>query len=242
MITSANKASIASRHQGTTNASTSDTPSTSITPLPPDVADARKARMNADLIDAFKQPCPPDTTPYVTGIGLYTHVEGPLRAPQYSGENPQPEPEFLPIRIPESRRKPSSQPDEAVAKLWKEVEAAVKTEEKAIGTTVPGFNELRKRHGALPPPKNSKSPVDRVQRQTDGMQGATATQNGTTTSVGNMGAPTNLRSHSLSGVLATLAAGNENAGGGSTDAEQARSLTTVSTTGFYAPDPRRQGR
>ena len=246
MISSADQSSSAAREQNATNPPVFEKPPTSTTPLPPDVAAARKARMNADLIGAFKSTCPPGTTPYITGIGLYTHVEGaPPQSPMYPDENPQPQPEFFPIRIPEGRGNESSQPDEEVQKLWNELELAVETEEELIATTELGLKELRKRYRALPAPKNSRSPVQRGQRQPDVTQEATAAQGGTTTNAGSMSAssaPANPRSQSLASVMSTLAVGNGNADRGGTEVERGRPTTTTSTTGFYAPDPRRQGR
>ncbi|KAI4621540.1 hypothetical protein J4E80_003910 [Alternaria sp. BMP 0032] len=245
MISSADQAASAAREQNAANPPVFEKPPTSTTPLPPDVAAARKARMNADLIGAFKSTCPPGTTPHITGVGLYTHVEGaPPQSPMYPDENPQPQPEFFPIRIPESRGNESSQPDEEVQKLWNELELAVETEEELIATTELGLKELRKRYRALPPPKNSRSPVQRGQQQSDVTQGDTAAQGGTTTSAGSMSAPsapTKPRGQSLASVMSTLAVGNENTSKGGTEPERGRS-TTTSTTGFYAPDPRRQGR
>ncbi|KAI4666188.1 uncharacterized protein J4E88_010483 [Alternaria novae-zelandiae] len=246
MISSNDQTSSAAREQNATNPPVFEKPPTSTTPLPPDVAAARKARMNADLIGAFKSTCPPGTTPHITGVGLYTHVEGaPPHSPMYPDENPQPQPEFFPIRIPESRGNESSQPDEEVQKLWNELELAVETEEELIATTELGLKELRKRYRALPPPKNSRSPVQRgQQQQPEAMQGDTSAQGGTTTSAGSMSAPsapTKPRGQSLASVMSTLAVGNENTSKGGTEPERGRS-TTTSTTGFYAPDPRRQGR
>ncbi|KAI4706172.1 hypothetical protein J4E89_009226 [Alternaria sp. Ai002NY15] len=246
MISSADQTSSAAREQNATNPPVFEKAPTSTTPLPPDVAEARKARMNADLIGAFKSTCPPGTTPYITGVGLYTHVEGaPPQSPMYPDENPQPQPEFFPIRIPEGRGNESSQPDEEVQKLWNELELAVETEEELIATTELGLKELRKRYRALPPPKNSRSPVQRGQQLPDVTQEDTAAQGGTTTSVGSMSAPsapTKPRGQSLASVMSTLAVGNENTSKGGTEPERGRPTATTSTTGFYAPDPRRQGR
>lgn len=184
MTSSADESSSTSRQQSAANAPAFGKPPTSTMPLPSDVAAARKARMNADLIDAFKSTCPPGTTPYITGVGLYTHIEGaPPQSRIYPDENPQPQPEFFPIRIPEGRGNESSQPDEEVQKLWNEFELAIETEEEMIATTELGLKELRKRYRALPPPKDSRSPVQHVQQQPDVTQGDTAAQGGTTTSV-----------------------------------------------------------
>jgi len=246
MISSADQSASAAREQNAANPPVFEKPPTSTTPLPPDVAAARKARMNADLIGAFKSTCPPGTTPYTTGVGLYTHVESALpQSPMYPDENPQPQPKFFPIRIPGGRGNESSQPDEEVQKLWNELELAVETEEELIATTELGLKELRKRYRALPPPKNSRSPVQRGQQQPHMTQGDTAAQGAATKSAGSMSAPsapTKPRGQSLASVMSTLAVGNESAGRGGIDVERGRTTTTTSTTGFYAPDPRRQGR
>ncbi len=243
VMTSASKSPSASRQQSAANASTSETPSTSITPLPPDVAAARKARMNADLINSLKSTCPPGETPYITGVGLYTHVEGPPpRAPLYPGEIPQSQPAFLPVQTPRDGKSRGSQSDEPVTKLWKELKVAVEEEQETARQIELGINVLMKRFGGLPPPKHSQSPVQYLQQQRDGVQGDAEAQASTTTSAANMNAPANGRSQSLAGVMASLTVGNKDVGKAGTEVERVMLPPTASTTGFYAPDPRRQGR
>jgi hypothetical protein len=198
--------------------------------------------MNADLIDAFKSPCPPGATPHVTGIGLYTHVEGPPRALLYPDEKPQLQQEFLPVRIPRSSGSRRSQPEGLVEKLWEQLEKTIEEEEEIIGKTELGLNELRKRYGGLDPPKNSRPPVRFVQYQHDGTQRDTAAQGGTKIDVGNMNPPANDSIQSLAGRSASLVVENEDVDMGGTEVERGMPQTTCSTTSFYGSDPRRQNR
>lgn len=242
MIASESDSPTASHQQSAPDAPTSEEPSAKFTPLASEEAAARKARMNADLIDAFKTPCPPGTTPYVTGIGLYTHVEGPPRAPLYHGEKPQPQQEFFPVRIPKHSGSRISQLDELVGKLWEQLEKAVEEEEEIVGKTELGLKELKKRYGGLDPPKNSRPPVQYIQQQHDGLQKDTAAQGGTTAGAGNMNPPPYGRIQSLAGGVASLAVRDEDVSMGGAEVERGRPQTTRSTTAFYGPDPRRQNR
>jgi hypothetical protein len=133
-------------------------------PLPPDVAAARKTRINMDLIEIFNIPCPPGTIASTQGIGLYTHVAGPPPpAPKYPHEKyKKVDPVFLPIGGPIvfKRAGPIGVPiDEAVKKTWREVEAAVVEEEKHIGQGDTSIEQLKTRYGALEVPSGDRSNV-----------------------------------------------------------------------------------
>ncbi|KAL1795752.1 hypothetical protein ACET3X_005976 [Alternaria dauci] len=233
----------ASHQESAPNGPATDASPANLTPLTPEEAAARKARMNADLIDAFRSPCPPGTTPYVTGIGLYTHVEGPPQAPLYPGEEPQPQQEFFPVRIPKNSGSRVSPLDELVEKLWEHLVRAVEEEEGIIGKTELGLKELKKRYGGLDPPENSRLPGHHIQQQQhDGLQEDAATQGSTTTGAGNMNPPPNANIQSLAGGVASLAVRNEHVSMRGAEADQNRPQITQSTTAFYGPDPRRQNR
>ncbi|KAG9195430.1 hypothetical protein G6011_00551 [Alternaria panax] len=189
------------------------------TPFTPEEVAARKARMNADLIEALKSPCPPGTTPYIIGIGLYTHVEGPPRATLYPDEKPQPQQEFLPVRIPKNGGSRVSQPDELVRNLWEQLEKAVEEEEEIVGKTELGLKELKKRYGGLDPPKNARPPLQYAQQQHDGIQGDVAAPVVITTGAGNMNPPANGRTQSLVGGVTSLAVDNEDVSMGGTEVE-----------------------
>jgi hypothetical protein len=126
-------------------------------PLPPDVAAARKARINQDLIEIFNMPCPPGTIASAQGIGLYTHVLGPPPpAPKYPHEKyKKVDPVFLPIGGPIVFKKAGgvgAPIDEAVNNVWKQIEAAVVEEEKHASQGGTAIEHLKERYDALEVP------------------------------------------------------------------------------------------
>jgi hypothetical protein len=142
------------------SASNTATAPRSTFPLPPDVAAARKKRMNADLVSAMIRPCPPGANPSIKGIGLYTHIEGPARAsPDPQGKDTQSEPEFLPFKGPAGNGAMGSQMSEEALKVWEELRDAVEEEEKVTmaedgaaqtGTTAAPGNPIATANGRRP--------------------------------------------------------------------------------------------
>jgi hypothetical protein len=139
---------------------------TAPSPLPPDVATARKTRINQEMIKIFKRPCPPNTTPSVQGIGLYTHVAGPpLPPPQYPHERfRKSNPTFLPIRG--AKRHGGLQPliSDEVKAVADKVRALVNEEEKRVGHVDMDVKQLRERYGAVDAPEGRRS----MDKQTPG--------------------------------------------------------------------------
>jgi hypothetical protein len=128
-------------------------------PLPPDVEEARKARINEQTIDLFKRPCPPNTTASIQGIGLYTHVAGPLAPPPLSPHmkylQQTSNPEFLPIGGP--KKMSSTGPLEClvgddVKNAWRDVKEAVNEEKKHVAFTDKDLDQLKARYDALDVP------------------------------------------------------------------------------------------
>jgi hypothetical protein len=233
------------------SASNTATAPRSTFPLPPDVAAARKKRMNADLVSAMIRPCPPGANPSIKGIGLYTHIEGPARAsPDPQGKDTQSEPEFLPFKGPAGNGAMGSQMSEEALKVWEELRDAVEEEETIIGKTELGLKELKKRYGGLEVPDTSKPTTHsrrilatRSRKVTMAEDGAA--QTGTTAAPGNPIATANGRRPSLGAVMATLAAGNGDGATGGTEVERGRTTEVTTTTRVfksYAPDPRNRGR
>ncbi|KAJ4992778.1 hypothetical protein SVAN01_01824 [Stagonosporopsis vannaccii] len=104
--------------------------------MPPDVRAARKARFNSDIIELCSTPLVTHSCPIAQGIGLYTHVAGPKTATLDSHlefvDSTDREIALLPLGGP-SKIQPNKfrEPlDKELAALYKQVEDAVKTEEK----------------------------------------------------------------------------------------------------------------
>jgi hypothetical protein len=216
-------------------------------PLPPETTAARKARMNAELISAFKRPCPLDTNPSIKGIGLYTHVEGPaIASPAPLGKDAQLEPEFLPLVNLTGSGALATQMSGERRKVWEELRDAVAEEEVIIGETELGLKELRKRYGGLDAPVSSRGQGKKAvtqQQHTVGSEDGEVTD-GATATPGNKNSTTNGRRPSLGPVMASLAVGNGDVAMGGTEPERGRTTEGTGTTPatFYAPDPRKQGR
>ncbi|RMZ72808.1 hypothetical protein GMOD_00009857 [Pyrenophora seminiperda CCB06] len=131
--------------------------STPNTPLPPDVAAVRNQRINSDLISAFKRPVPPDTTPYITGVGLYTHIE---RLPPQDAHAPSP-PVFFPLDPPPPRSQTQRSPlPPAIQNVWEELCAVMKEEEQSIGQMELGLVALKSRYESSDAPERSHPPVE----------------------------------------------------------------------------------
>ncbi|KAF7448530.1 hypothetical protein Ptr902_03979 [Pyrenophora tritici-repentis] len=193
--------------------------------IPPDVAAVRKHRMNGDLINAFKRHVPPGTTPYVTGIGLYTHVEGPPSPEVFL----HPQPEFLPLfpAPPPSQRTPLS-PE--IQSVWEELCEVMHEEKQIIGQMELSLVELRKRYEGLDVPEGSHAPTRGGETRVRGL----VRQDSTT--IGNEKGLVRRRS---SGLVSSLTTGMQDVSMTGTE-ERRRKLPQG--TKIYAPDPRKQGR
>lgn len=127
--------------------------------IPPDVANARKTRINRELISLFKRPCPPGAASTAKGIGLYTHIEGPIKTPQFPHQRYlPPEPQFLPLGGPKEVKKRKglgAQMDNEVRRVWHEVREAVEEEQKITRATEMSTIELTKRYGGLDVPERA---------------------------------------------------------------------------------------
>lgn len=104
--------------------------------VPPDVQAARKARFNSDIIKLCSIPHVAHLRPIAQGIGLYTHVAGPKTAilnPHFDFvDNTDREVSLLPLGGPRRIQPHQSRdaPNSELRALYKEVEDAVKAEEK----------------------------------------------------------------------------------------------------------------
>lgn len=126
--------------------------------LPPDVEEARKARINRELIGLLNAPASSNSGPTsIQGIGLYTHVAAP---PSSDGSNANPV--FLPIGGPNRIRKDpnaiEAPLDEEVKRVWQKLEAAVNEEEKHAGRNDMSLEDLKERYGVLDAPNGATEP------------------------------------------------------------------------------------
>lgn len=131
--------------------------------LPPDVDAARKNRINSDLINIFRFPCPPETVASMQGIGLYTHHGVPQLPPSQSPHEQMKatNPKFLPIGG--ERRMKRGVAIEArispqVKNVWSEIMQVVNKEEQNLGNLDVDFEQLKERYGALPKPHATGTP------------------------------------------------------------------------------------
>jgi hypothetical protein len=124
---------------------------------------ARKTRMNNDLISFIKRPGSANTQPCVQGIGLYTHVAAPTQAVQ--------NPVFLPIGGPTGKRAAKEETvleapiSEEVEPVWKEIQEALKEEEKHTGQSNMSAEQLKQRYGGLDLPEQQTSTAQQVHLQ-----------------------------------------------------------------------------
>ena len=147
-------------------------PMTDASPLPPDVAAARKHRINSELVVLFKRPCPPNSNPTAKGIGLYTHVEAPAKTPQFPHERyVKSDPVFLPIggarRVGRTGILGAQMSDE-IRQVWKDLRDAVDEEEKVTGNAGSSAEDLKERYGGLDVPEKAtyhqvETPMRRLQ-------------------------------------------------------------------------------
>jgi hypothetical protein len=146
--------------------------------LPPDVEEARKARINAQMIELFERPCPPDTTASVQGIGLYTHVAGPPAPPplfphmKYLQQTSNPG--FLPTGGPKEISNAGALEcpvGDDVKRAWRDVKDAVNEEKRHVAFTEKNLDQLKARYGALDAPDGSAAGAGAGQPQ-NGRQGS----------------------------------------------------------------------
>lgn len=123
---------------------------------PTDVAEMRKARMNSDLISAFKSTSYPGIKPYITGVGLYTHIEGPSKLPKSPQEETLPsQPRFVPIQRLAGSEESGSKLPEKVRNVWEDLRDIIKAEEKVVGKFELRLEHLTQRYEGLPVPDSS---------------------------------------------------------------------------------------
>ena len=132
-------------------------------PLLPDVATSRKNRINNELVVLFKRSCPLNSNPVAKGIGLYTHVDGQNKIPQFPHERYlKHDPTFLPIGGPRRvgrRAGLEAQVSNEIQGLWRELKDAVEEVGKDTGTAKFSAEELKERHGGLDVPEHVAAEV-----------------------------------------------------------------------------------
>ncbi|EOA86030.1 uncharacterized protein SETTUDRAFT_39794 [Exserohilum turcica Et28A] len=225
------------------SATNSPNTSSSNSEIPADIAEIRKANMNSDIIDAFKSTCPPGVKPYITGIGLYTHVDGSKNVSTSShGENTPPQPIFLPIPQPLGSVNSGSKLPEEVRKLWVDLRGVIQDEERLIGKRKLELEELSKRYEALPAPEKSTTPVQHEKVDVV-MQDGEGSEDGEIEDT--IAVPVrNSRSQSghipLDRRVATASDSNEKDAMQGMEGERGTKLPP--STQIYGPDPRKQRR
>ncbi|KAF2633259.1 hypothetical protein BU25DRAFT_405180 [Macroventuria anomochaeta] len=156
-------------------------------PLPPDVQAARKARINSDIIKLCSKPIPLYSHPTAHGIGLYTHVAGTktvARNPHSAfADKRDGEVALLPLGGPKKivPSKLHEPPNKELAAIYKELQDAVKAEEKIWSDMRVAADErgeapndayrmsldtLKKKYGDVnaPPPESAMSQRDSKQQ------------------------------------------------------------------------------
>ena len=120
---------------------------------PTEAAVIRKAQMNSDLISAFKSACYPGIKPYITGVGLYTHIAGPSKPSTSTQEEILPsQPRFVPIQRPFGSQDSGSKLPEKVRKAWEDLRDIIKVEGEVVGKLKLGLEHLTERYRGLPVP------------------------------------------------------------------------------------------
>jgi len=214
-------------------------------PLPPDVDAARKARINSELIEVFRRPCPADATPSIQGIGLYTHVAGPpapaLVFPHMKYMQKASNPVFLQIGGPAGISKEGNVLEapisDDVKRAWKDVQEAVDREKAHLAHTDLDVDSLKERYGALDKNAGAQPKLQpHLQHIMDRMQDATMTgiQN---TAAGAGQQPNGRRASGEDGLSRDVTMGG-------TDEARRGSTSTTWTGNDYeaARDPRLRGR
>ncbi|KAH7411579.1 hypothetical protein DE146DRAFT_640784 [Phaeosphaeria sp. MPI-PUGE-AT-0046c] len=122
--------------------------------------DARKARINSELVQILQTPSLPGRTASVQGFGVYTHARikrtDELGLPQDTVETI-----FLPVGGPSKVRKDNSKAQEPVdakvQKAWSVIEHAVGEEETALHLHNINIEKLKERYGALDMPNQDST-------------------------------------------------------------------------------------
>ncbi|KAF1363879.1 hypothetical protein EJ07DRAFT_172781 [Lizonia empirigonia] len=223
--------------------------------LPPDVQAARKARINSDIIKLCSIK-PIYINPTAQGIGLYTHVAGPKTASQNPhfeyADNANGEVALLPLGGPR-KIVPSNRPREPlreeVAAVYKELQDAVKAEEKiwsemraaadAKGKNVRdaytmSLDTLKEKYGLVntPQPESANQPTaQRYQRR-----------HSEASSVADSGALKRLKTSNAPPSDLQRQNPRTSNGGAQTKPERRPSATATGNTYEASRDPRRQGR
>ncbi|KAF1844925.1 uncharacterized protein K460DRAFT_416279 [Cucurbitaria berberidis CBS 394.84] len=235
--------STAASTAASTAVSTSD-----LNTLPPDVAEARRTRINHELVTIFKRPCPPNSTPTAKGIGLYTHVAGPVKIPIFPHERyMENDPEYLPVGGPRevgNKTGLEGQTAEEVKKVWHEVMDAMQEERKVLGPRKRSARELKERYAALDVPGARAPPrlEALVVPQVAGREDIVAPEHSTTPQSAGLRL-TGRRPSGVSGLAhETGATGDVTMGG--TEIERRGSGSALKSGNQYYPsrDPRIQGR
>jgi hypothetical protein len=135
--------------------------------------EARKSRINSELVQLLQTPSLPGRTASVQGFGVYTHAR--IKRLDEHGE-PQNTSAimYLPVGGPNKVRKgkPESQApiDEKVQKAWKTVEEAVEEEEGHLHERNFDIEKLKERYGALEAPESPATAKPDAQLQQRRMQ------------------------------------------------------------------------
>lgn len=135
--------------------------------------DARKSRINSELVQLLQTPSLPGRTASIQGFGVYTHAR--IRRIDDHGE-PYDTPEimFLPVGGPNKVRKGHSESqapiDERVQKAWQAVEEAVEEEEAHLHERNMDLEKLTERYGALGNPDSSATAQPDAQLQQQRVQ------------------------------------------------------------------------
>ena len=195
----------------------------------------------------LKRPCPETTTPSIQGIGLYTHVAGPVsQFPHERFTQKASDPVFLHIGCSwgafKDRNTLEGPISEDVKRVWNDVQEAVDKEGEYVGQGRMSIDQLKERYGALDVPNGNAStppmqqPQTQLQQIADHMQSMAMT--GIQSVAGSVGQQESERRPSLgAGVARDVVMGG-------TDQERRASTTATSTGNTYeaARDPRVQRR
>lgn len=201
------------------------------------MVEMRKALMNVDLINALKSTGPSGVQPYITGVGLYTHAEGPSNVTISTQRGfLQSKPRFLSVsRNFESKNSGSKLPKK-VHRVWESLRDILKVEEETIGRLELGLEHLKQRYGGLPVPECSMflaqlEREDRLMQQEEHQRGTVITERAT-------GLQSATRPTSGVAAADVSEVNNVNTPG----AEEKRKRKIPSSTQIYRPYPRRQKR
>lgn len=158
--------------------------------LPPDVAAARRKRINDEMIEFVRRPCPPNTNPALQGVGLYTHVAGTVASGSVdtSGQAPK----FLPIRaekIPQHGARLEGPISPEVKAVYRETRDAIAEEEQVVGQKSLTFEQLKERYTAMPSPSDQQSKEESCQigEQEADKAGSIKSMNSRRTSIASVG-------------------------------------------------------